>query len=91
MQVNFRKWTMVGTWKYNFDFEECIICCMSYETPCSKCQKPSDCLPREIISQAQVQPRVSRPLHSGLARVEDHLPCLPPKSELWRRWQPENL
>ena len=51
MQVNIRKWTTVGTWKYDIESaEECIICQNAFEVPCSKCVSPSDCVPGELSS-----------------------------------------
>lgn len=64
MQVNIRRWTSVGTWRYNIETsEECTICQSPFEIPCSKCTVPADCVPGGLTSQGKVQPLLSSALH----------------------------
>ena len=37
MKIKIKKWTTVGTWKYNIDADICSICQSEFELPCDKC------------------------------------------------------
>lgn len=66
MKIRIKKWTLVGTWKYDIDTEGCTICYNELEMPCSKCTTPEECIPGKITSQGKVQSCVPFALHHRL-------------------------
>ncbi len=46
MKITNEKYDLFGFWKWSLgDNEECSICMLSFESPCTNCNKPGDSCP----------------------------------------------